>query len=120
MLMYTIKDIAEIVEENEHTIRYYAKLGLFPNISRDKYNSRVFNDNDLEDVRFVIMLADTGMPLDKVKEYMDLTKKGDETIKQRAAILREHQNKARNNLIKFQKEIQLLEWKTYQLQQKAR
>lgn len=118
--MYTIKDIAEIVEENEHTIRYYAKLGLFPNISRDKYNSRVFNDNDLEDVRFVIMLADTGMPLDKVKEFMDLTKKGDETVKARAAILKEHLNKARIDLVKHQKEVQLLEWKTYQLQQKSR
>ena len=118
--MYTIKDISEIVEENEHTIRYYAKLGLFTNISRDKYNSRVFNDNDLEDVRFVIMLADTGMPLDKVKEFMDLTKQGDATVKTRAAILREHLNKARIDLVKHQKEVQLLEWKTYQLSQKSR
>ena len=109
--MYTIKDIAEIVEENEHTIRYYAKLGLFPNITRDKYNSRVFNENEL---------ADTGMSLDDVRKFMDLSKKGDETARERAMILRDHQNKARANLVKLQKEVQLLEWKTYQLQQKGR
>ena len=118
--MYTIKYIAEIVEENEHTIRYYAKLGLFPNITRDKYNSRVFNENDLEDVRMVIMLADTGMSLDDVRKFMDLSKKGDETARERAMILKDHQNKARANLVKLQKEVQLLEWKTYQLQQKGR
>ena len=118
--MYTIKEVAEIVEENEHTIRYYAKLGLFPNIGRDKYNSRVFDDNDLDDVRFVIMLADTGMSLDNIRYFMDLSKKGDSTIAERSQILREHQNKARSLLVKFQKEVQLLEWKTYQLQQKVR
>ena len=118
--MYTIKEVAEMTEENEHTIRYYAKLGLFPNIGRDKYNSRVFDDNDIDDVRFVIMLADTGMSLENIKTFMDLSKKGDETLAERARILREHQNRARGLLVKFQKEIQLLEWKTYQLQQKVR
>ncbi len=118
--MYTIKEVAEIVEENEHTIRYYAKLGLFPNIGRDKYNSRVFDEADLDDVRFVIMLADTGMPLENIRHFMDLTKKGDSTVAERSQILREHQNKARSLLVKFQKEVQLLEWKTYQLQQKVR
>ncbi|MBR0475113.1 MAG: hypothetical protein IJJ19_08935, partial [Erysipelotrichaceae bacterium] len=50
----------------------------------------------------------------------DLTKKGDETIKARSNILKEHLNKARIDLVKHQKEVQLLEWKTYQLQQKSR
>ena len=118
--MYTIKDIAEIVEENEHTIRYYAKLGLFPNIGRDKYNSRVFTDNDLDDVRLVIALADSGMPLEKVKEFMGYEKEGDEDFAKRAQILKEHQTNARNFMIKLQKEIQMLEWKAYQYAQKAR
>lgn len=118
--MYTIKEIADIVEENEHTIRYYAKLGLFPHISRDKYNTRVFTDEDLDDVRMVIGLADTGMPLEQIKEFMDLEAKGDETIAERAKLLAEHQTKARTRLVQLQKEIQLLEWKTYQYQQKAR
>ena len=118
--MYTIKEVAELTEENEHTIRYYAKEGLFPNIQRDKYNSRVFSDEDLEDVRMVIMLADTGMPLADVRNFMELSAKGDESFAEMAAILKDHQNKARTKLVKLQKEIQLLEWKTYQFQQKAR
>lgn len=118
--MYTIKEVAEIVEENEHTIRYYAKLGLFPNIVRDKYNARVFSDADIEDVRFVIMLADTGMPLEKIKQFMDLTTQGDQTINQRADILQQHQAVARARMVKLQKEIQLLEWKSYQLHQQRR
>ena len=118
--MYTIKEVAEIVEENEHTIRYYAKLNLFPNIRRDKYNSRVFTDEDLDDVRLVICLADTGMPLEKIREFMQLSKQGPSSFKQRYQILKEHETTARNNLIKFQKAIQLLEWRTYQFGQKAK
>lgn len=118
--MYTIKDIAEITEENEHTIRYYAKLGLFPNISRDKYNSRVFTDDDLDDVRLVIALADTGMPLDKVKEFMDYEREGDEDFSKRSQLLKDHVGYARNFMIKLQKEIQMLEWKAYQYTEKSR
>ena len=116
--MYTIKEVAEIVEENEHTIRYYAKLNLFPNIRRDKYNSRVFTDEDIDDVRLVICLADTGMPLDKIREFMRLSKEGYQGKRKRYQILREHETTARNNLIKFQKAVQLLEWRTYQFGQK--
>ncbi|MBQ1522796.1 MAG: MerR family transcriptional regulator [Erysipelotrichaceae bacterium] len=116
--MYTIKEVAEIVEENEHTIRYYAKLNLFPNIRRDKYNSRVFTDEDIDDVRLVICLADTGMPLDKIREFMRLSKEGYQGNRKRYQILREHETTARNNLIKFQKAVQLLEWRTYQFGQK--
>ena len=118
--MYTIKEVAEIVEENEHTIRYYAKMDLFPNIRRDKYNSRVFTEEDLDDVRLVICLADTGMPLEKIREFMQLAKEGPSAYRQRYQILRDHQTGARNSLIKFQKAIQLLEWRTYQFQQKAK
>ena len=118
--MYTIKEIAVITEENEHTIRYYAKLGLFPNIARDKYNTRVFSDADLDDVRMVICLADTGMPLEQVKQFMELEKQGNDTYPERYQILKEHQNNARSKLVKLQKEVQLIEWKTYQYQQKAR
>ena len=119
--MYTIKEVAEIVEENEHTIRYYAKLGLFPKIGRDKYNSRVFSDDDLDDVRFVIMLADTGMSLEDIKYFMSLSvRSGEEAVNEQYAILKEHQNKARSTLVKLQKEIQLLEWKIYQFQERTR
>ena len=118
--MYTIKEVAEIVEENEHTIRYYAKMDLFPNIRRDKYNSRVFTEEDLDDVRLVRCLADTGMPLEKIREFMQLSKEGPSAYRQRYQILKDHQTAARNSLIKFQKAIQLLEWRTYQFQQKAK
>ena len=115
-MYYTIKDVAEITNENEHTIRYYAKLGLFPNIGRDQYNSRVFDDDDLEDVKLVIVLADTGMPLNEIKEFMDLRKQGNSTAPQQAEILRQHTVNARQKMIKLQQQVQVLEWNCYKLE----
>lgn len=117
--MYTIKEIAEIVGENEHTIRYYAKLGLFPKVKRDRNNIRVFSDDDIDDVRMVIMLADTGMPLESIKDYVDLATAEDGESRQ-LEMLQRHQNEARSRMVRLQKEIQLLDWKVYQLQEKNR
>ena len=74
--MYTIKDIANIVGESEHTIRFYCKEGLFPFATRDKNNVRKFTEADIEGVNIVLCLRDTGMPLSEIKHYMDLCTEG--------------------------------------------
>lgn len=109
--MLTIKEVAKAVEESEHTIRYYCKEGLFPFLTRDKNNVRKFTEEDLEGVRIVLCLRDTGMPLSKIKEYMDLCTQGDSTLNERLEIIRKQKEKAYLQMQEFQKKIDHLEWK---------
>lgn len=55
--MYTIKQVAEKSGVSEHTIRFYAKEGLFPFLKRDKNNVRLFSEEDLEEVATVVVPA---------------------------------------------------------------
>ncbi|WP_040467987.1 MerR family DNA-binding transcriptional regulator [Limosilactobacillus gastricus] len=41
---YTIKQVAELVNESDHTIRFYCKEGLFPFAKRDRNNVRRFTE----------------------------------------------------------------------------
>lgn len=109
--MLTIKDVASQVGESEHTIRYYCKEGLFPFLVRDKNNIRRFTEDDLEGVRIVLCLRDTGMPLSEIKRYMDLCTKGSSTINERLEIIRKQKEQAFQQMQEFQKKIDHLEWK---------
>lgn len=109
--MYTIKEVAAKVGESEHTIRYYCKEGLFPFLIRDKNNVRLFSEEDLEGVRIVLCLRDTGMPLAEIKRYMELCAQGASTLSERLEIIRRQKEKALHQMAEFQKKLDHLEWK---------
>jgi DNA-binding transcriptional MerR regulator len=96
--MYTINDVAQIFSVSPYTLRFYAKKDLFPNIVRDKQNTRLFSDKDLEYVEMVLALRHTGMSLPSIKNYIDLCALGDESIIERLSIIQNELNNAKKNV----------------------
>lgn len=45
--MYSVKEVAKLLDLTEHTVRYYTDKGLVPNIKRDKNNNRLFDDKSI-------------------------------------------------------------------------
>lgn len=109
--MYTIKQVAKKVGESEHTIRYYAKEGLFPFLTRGKNNVRLFTEEDLEGVRIVLCLRDTNMPIQEIRHYMELCKQGNSTLEERFRIIQRQKAQALKQLEELQEKIHHLEWK---------
>ena len=58
--MYTIKEVADMMEISEHTLRFWAKSGFFPFVKRNHNNIRIFSDDDLGWVRIVKCLRSVG------------------------------------------------------------
>lgn len=109
--MYTIKDVAEKLEVSEHTLRFWAKSGLFPFIKRNENNVRLFTDSDLDWVRIVKCLRSVGTENKAVKKYIDLCLVGDSTIKERYGIIKATKLKAEQQMKDLQKQLNLLEFK---------
>jgi Predicted transcriptional regulators len=42
--MYTVKEIAKLLDMTEHTVRYYTDMGLVPSLKRDKNGNRLFDE----------------------------------------------------------------------------
>ncbi|WP_156888361.1 MerR family transcriptional regulator [Spirochaeta cellobiosiphila] len=63
----TIKILSEKTKLPIPTIRYYDKLGLFPELSRDYSDYGSFSTNDFKWVIFIDRLKDTGM---KIKDIV--------------------------------------------------
>ena len=86
-MSYTISEAAEKTGLPPSTIRYYDKEGLLPNIKR-KNGIRVFEDMDLRLMGLLTCLKNTGMPIKRIRDYVELTSKGDDTLQERYEIIK--------------------------------
>ncbi len=109
--MYKIKEVSEKTEVSEHTLRFWAKIGFFPFVKRDKNNIRLFSDSDIDWVKIVKCLRSVGIDNKSVKKYIELCIKGDSTIKERYNIILETKKKAQGQLDELKKQLELLEFK---------
>ena len=108
---YTIKEVADKLNISEHTLRFWAKSGFFPFITRDKNNIRLFSENDLNWVRIVKCLRSVGTENKAIKRYVDLCIIGDSTIKERSQIILDTKKKAYEQMEELKKQIDLLDYK---------
>lgn len=81
--MYTVKEVAKLLDLTEHTVRFYTDKGLVPNLQRDKNNKRIFNDDSLNWLRGAKKLKKCGMSVEDIKKYVDLSLEGHPTIEER-------------------------------------
>lgn len=99
------------MDVSEHTLRFWAKSGLFPFVQRNKNNIRQFLDKDLDWVRIVKCLRSVGTDNKSIKRYIDLCIIGDSTIKERYEIIRNTKEKAEQQMADLHKQLELLEFK---------
>lgn len=70
-----IGDIAKRLNISQRTVRYYEELGLIA-AERSTGGYRVFNDTQVERLKIIISLKDIGMPLDEIKQLLQLRQHG--------------------------------------------
>ena len=85
----TIGEFSVITGISTYTLRYYEKKGLL-RVSRDNAQRRDYSEDDIEWVKFIKRLKDTGMLLRDIKHYSDLRYQGDDTMTERMDLLIQH------------------------------
>lgn len=85
--MYTVKEVAKMLDLSEHAIRFYTDKGLIPSLLRDQNNNRLFNEESVNWLIGVKILKQCGMSIEDIKTYADLCIKGDSTIQERYEII---------------------------------
>jgi len=86
----TIQQTAKKTNISSHTLRYYERIGLILDINRAPNGHRRYVDADIEWIAFLKQLKATGMPLTLMQEFAELRRQGDQTAKQRRAMLESH------------------------------
>ena len=114
-MSYTISEAAERMGVAPSTIRYYDKEGLIPNIKR-KNGQRVFEDIDLRLLSLLTCLKNTGMPLKRIKEYVEMTKAGDSTLQERYQLIQDQRQFVLDQIEQLQYFLSELDFKDWYYQ----
>jgi DNA-binding transcriptional MerR regulator len=94
-MYYTIKQMAEMFDVTEHTLRFYTDKGLLP-CERDGGNRRVFNEESVNWMQGIKCLKGCGASIEDIQEYchLCLQEESEANLRARYAIILKQRSKA--------------------------
>lgn len=104
----TIGEIAEKTNLTESTLRYYEKKGLI-RVARNSVGRREYEESDIEWIKFIRRLKETGMLLRDIQKYSELRYCGKSTMPERLEILEVHREYVLEQQIKWNEYLQNLD-----------
>ena len=107
----TIKDVCERFGITADTLRYYEKVGAIPKVARSSGGIREYDDEALSWVQNAVCLRKAGVSVEAIAEYVRLFNMGDETIKDRLALLLSERKELGKQLAELTEAVDLLDWK---------
>ena len=110
-MTYTTAKAAEKIGISAHTLRFYDKECLLPNVGRDEHGNRRFTDNDLQWLSLLQCLKNTGMSLKDIKRFAECTTISDDTIDERLALFESQTENVKQQIAELQRYLGLLEYK---------
>ena len=103
---YSIKQVSEKTNLKPYVLRYYEKEGLLPSVSRSESGIRRYSEYDLEWIGLICCLKNTGMSIKQIKDFVELSLQGDETLKKRCDLLIEHKRNVEEQIQEMQIHLQ--------------
>ncbi|WP_394886089.1 MerR family transcriptional regulator [Clostridium butyricum] len=110
--MYTVKEIADILNMTEHSVRYYSDMGLIPSLKRNSNGNRIFDEESKNWLIGIKNLRGSGMSIKSIKEYVDLCLQGDSTVEKRYEIILEQKKQLEEKLNEMNEQYQYIEKKS--------
>ncbi|MFE7116356.1 MerR family transcriptional regulator [Streptomyces sp. NPDC057654] len=108
---YTISEVATYTGLSAHTLRWYERIGLMPNVDRSHTGQRRYDDRDLDWLDLVGKLRLTGMPVADMVRYAELVRVGKETVAERERLLTAHREDVRKRIAELQSTLAVLDYK---------
>lgn len=111
-MTYSIKEVADMMNVEPSTLRYYDSMGLLPGVKRVN-GRRVFEDKDFKWLRVLNCMKKINMPIDKIKVYVELAEKGDSTLQERFDMILEQKEIVLGQIDELKnclKEFEYKEW----------
>ena len=112
-MVYTVGEMARMLEVPTSTLRYYDKEGLLPFVERSSGGIRMFRDSDFEWLRIIGCMKKAGMPIKAIREYIQLALSGDDTIDARLELFQRQRESLRAQLAELEHTLSMVEYKCW-------
>ena len=105
------KEVAKLFNISVSTLRYYEKLGVIPEIKRDKVGYRNFTDRDLNWIYLAVKLKESGLSLESMIKFVDLAHSEKDTNEEQKDLLREQLKEIQKKITTLEKTKSILQGK---------
>lgn len=112
-MLYTIGEMAKLLNVAPSTLRYYDKEGLLPFVERSEGGMRMFKDSDYEFLKIIECLKATGMQLKDIKKFIYMVLNGDESIDDRLQLFYKQKAEVEKQLATLQKTLDTVNFKCW-------
>ena len=107
----TITEVSKKFDLSQDTLRYYERIGLIPEVNRNKSGIRDYNEEDCRWVEFVKCMRSAGLPIEILIEYVTLFQQGNETVEARKQLLKEQRMQLAQKMEDMKKTLDRLDYK---------
>lgn len=112
-MLYTVGEMAKLLDIPASTLRYYDKEGLLPFVERSSGGIRMFKEQDYEWLKIIECMKKAGMPIKDIKEYIELALEGDTTIHKRLELFHKQKQLLQEQMKSMQHTLDVLEYKCW-------
>ncbi|MDE5615410.1 MAG: MerR family transcriptional regulator [Alphaproteobacteria bacterium] len=106
-----IGEVAKKTGLTEHTLRFYEKAGLMPDVAKRAGGVRDYGPADITRLGMIECLKQTGMSLADIKIFIDWCALGDKTIQQRHNMFIERKNAVKKQMAEIKKTLKIIDFK---------
>lgn len=104
----TIGEMSEKTSLPESTLRYYEKKKLLV-VERDNNDRRIYSESDIEWIKFIRRLKETGMRLKDIQHYSELRYLGQKTMPERLEMPQVHREYVLDQQLKWNEYLKNLD-----------
>ncbi|GAA1444880.1 MerR family transcriptional regulator [Leifsonia poae] len=116
----SISGVAARTGLSTHTLRYYEREGLmFAPVDRASSTHRRYTEADVNWVIFLTKLRLTSMPIAKMREYVELARRGDDSVADRLELLLIHRMNVVRQLEEMTASLAAIDYKIGLYQEKV-
>ena len=112
-MLYTIGEMAKLLDIPASTLRSYDKQGLLPFVERSKSGIRMFQEKDYEWLKLIECLKKSGLTLSEIKNYIFMAIRGDETIEDRLQLFLNQKEVITQKITELQETLKVVEYKCW-------
>lgn len=112
-MLYTVGEMAKLLDIPASTLRYYDKQGLLPFVERSKSGIRMFQEKDYEWLKLIECLKKSGLTLSEIKNYIFMAISGDETIEDRLQLFLNQKEVIIRKITELQETLKVVEYKCW-------
>ena len=106
-----MKQCCEATGMSYEALKFYCNEGLVPNVKRAGNNYRVFDEHDVNWIRYLACLKRCGMSIQEMKEYLALCLQGQSTIPERMELLQKYKRNIHARMAELQDSLDFIAWK---------